>query len=69
MIAMRHKNFADWNIGYSRVITSGTNIQKYDEFEIDKVRFRKENQIPKGSRVLITGGRLRKRKGVLWFWD
>lgn len=63
------KNLANWGISYSKVITPGINIEKFDGVQTDKTRFRGENHIPEDNRVLITVGRLRRRKGVLWFLD
>jgi len=63
------RNLADWGISNSIVITPGINIEKFDGVEVNKSRFKREYQIPEENRVLITVGRLRKRKGVLWFLD
>lgn len=63
------RNLADWGISDSNVITPGIDIGKFDEVEVNKVKFRRENHIPEGNKVLITVGRLRKRKGVVWFLD
>ncbi|MDE7366223.1 MAG: glycosyltransferase family 4 protein [Lachnospiraceae bacterium] len=59
----------DWGItGYTTVITPGINTDVFSTNTLTSVsQFRKKYNIPDDDMILITVGRLIKRKGVAWF--
>lgn len=61
------KNLNKWGIGYSKVITPGINADKFNLVNHDKKAFKEKYGIAKDNIVIITVGRLVRRKGVLWF--
>jgi phosphatidylinositol alpha-1,6-mannosyltransferase len=65
----RHTAEIAEKLGYGprQIIPVGIDISKYKSAEIDKQDFHKEFDIPQDHKVMITVGRLVKRKGVSWF--
>lgn len=55
------------NYGPRQVILVGIDTEKFASVSIDKEAFKEDFLIPKENRVMITVGRLVKRKGVAWF--
>lgn len=51
------------------VIPLGVDINKFEKVEPDKQSFKKRYGIPEENIVMLTTGRLVRRKGVLWFVD
>ena len=61
------ENFEKWGIEGSKIITPGINIGEQKNIIKDKDAFYSKYNIPSENIVLITVGRLVKRKGVAWF--
>lgn len=61
------RQLADWGISYSKVITPGIDTAKFNGVTVDKKAFKEKYNIPAENLVLITVGRIVKRKGVAWF--
>jgi len=56
-------------IGISRttIIPVGIDVEKFEGVKADKKTFHQKYNIPEDHQVMITVGRLVRRKGVLWF--
>jgi len=56
-------------IGISKntIIPVGIDVDKFSGAKVDKAAFRERYEIPEDNLVMITVGRLVRRKGVLWF--